>query len=431
MSRHWAVVGTVGILLFATGADWPAWRGPARDGICHEANLLKSWPQDGPPLRWTCTTAGAGYSGPAVVGNRLYLTGARGDAEFLFALDTATGKELWSTKIGAVFTFKGNQWGDGPRATAAVDGGLVYALGGLGDLLCADADSGKERWRVSLLKDLHGEISPAGGNDWGTGWGYTGSPLIDAERLVCVPGGRDGTLAALDKQTGKVLWRSKELSEPATYGAPIVADVNGVRQYIQILDKGAAGVAAADGRLLWVYEKKPPYTDVVIPTPLYHDGQVYLTAGYGAGCDLVRLTKTGDRFKAQKVSANKNMTNAIGGVVLVDGHVYGYSEGKGWICQDWKTGKLVWSERRKLGRGSILAADDRLVCYDEADGKAVLIEASAAGWKEHGRFEIPQHAKARASGAKIWTPPVIANGRLYLRDQELLFCFDVSGGNRQ
>src|SRR5207253_9412769 len=143
------------------------------------------------------------------------------------------GKDLWSARLGPVFTFKGTQWGDGPRATAAVDGGLVYALGGLGDLLCAEADSGKERWRTSLLKDLHGEISPAGGNNWDTGWGYTGSPLVDGDRLICVPGGHDGTLAALDKRTGKVVWRSKELAEPATYGAPIVADVAGVRQYIQ------------------------------------------------------------------------------------------------------------------------------------------------------------------------------------------------------
>src|SRR5262249_46860811 len=161
-----------------------------------------------------------------------------------------------------------------------------------------------ERWRVSLLKDLEGEISPLGGNTWTTGWGFTASPLGDGDQVICVPGGKQGLLAALDKQTGKVKWRSKTRSEPATYSSPIRAEIDGVRQYIELTDQGVAGIAANDGRLLWNYLKKPPYQDVVIPTPVQQDQFVYITAGYGAGCDLVKLSKQGDQFKAEKVYAN-------------------------------------------------------------------------------------------------------------------------------
>jgi outer membrane protein assembly factor BamB len=361
-----------------------------------------------------------------VVGDRLYIMGTRGDTEFLVAIDVKSGKEVWASRIGPRFTFKGNEWGDGPRATPTVDGSVVFAQGGQGDLVCADAATGKECWHVSLLKDLEGEISPLGGNTWTTGWGFTASPLVDGDQVICVPGGKQGLLAALDKQTSKVKWRSKDLSEPATYSSPLVAEIDGVRQYIELTDQGVAGVAANDGRLLWNYLKKPPYQDVVIPTPVQHDHSVYITAGYGAGCDLVKLTKQGDRFKTEKVYANKNMVNQQGGVVLVDEHIYGYSEGKGWVCQDFKTGKNIWTERRKLGRGSLTYADGHLYCYAEDDGVVALVEASPKGWKENSRFEITQKTKIAKPSGKIWTHPVVANGKLYLRDQDLLFCFDIA-----
>jgi hypothetical protein len=410
--------------------DWPGWRGPNRDGLANETGLLKTWPKEGPPLRFTYKNAGIGYSGPAVVGDRLFLMGGRDGAEYVFALDLknaqgSTVPELWSTKIGPLFTWKGNNWNAGPSATPTVDGELVYALGGQGDLICVETATGKERWRKSLPAELGAEVNPIGGGADKVGWGFTWSPVVDGDRLICVPGGSQGTLAALDKRTGQVQWRSKELTDLASYASPLAIEVGGVRQYVVLTNEGVSGVAAKDGQLLWRYLKKPAYNDVVIPTPIFHAGQVYVTVGEGAGCDLIKLTPAGQKFKAERVYANKNMVNPHGGVVLVGGHVYGYSKGKGWICQEWASGNMVWSERRALGSGSITCADGKLYCYGEEEGVVVLADASPAGWKQLGRFEIPEHSKLHKSSGKIWTHPVIAGGRLYLRDQDLLFCYDL------
>ena len=196
---------------------------------------------------------GEGYSGAAVVGDRLFIMGTRDQNEIVLAVNVSSGKEVWASLIGPIFTFKGNEWGDGPRATPTVDGDKVYALGGQGDLVCVEANSGKEIWRVSLPKDLGGEMSPAGPAPTKMAWGFTESPLVDGERLVCTPGGPQGTLAALNKATGKVVWRSTELNDPATYSSTVPAEIAGIRQYVQLTDRGAVGVAAQDGRSLWRY----------------------------------------------------------------------------------------------------------------------------------------------------------------------------------
>jgi outer membrane protein assembly factor BamB len=414
----------IGILLTALGADWPQWRGPDRTDVSRETGLLPSWPKSGPPLVWSYAEAGVGYSGPAIVGRRLYTMGARGPTEYVLALDTETGKEVWASPVAPTFTFKGNSWGDGPRGTPTVEGDRVYALGGQGELVCLQAATGKEVWRLSLPKDLGGEVSPAGGGPEKIGWGFTESPVIDGDQLVCTPGGPGGTLAGIEKTTGKVLWRSKALTDPATYSSIVPTEIAGHRQYVQLTDRGLVGVAR-DGRLLWRYMRKPAYSDVVIPTPIAHNDEVYATAGYGAGCDLVRVTASNGKWKATKVYANKNMVNQHGGVVLVGEHLYGYSEGKGWVCQDFASGKLVWSEKRKLSRGSLTCVDHHLYCYGEDEGIVVLIQASPEGWKESGRFNLPRQSTLRKPNGKFWTHPVVADGRLYLRDQDLLFCFDV------
>jgi outer membrane protein assembly factor BamB len=425
-------------------ADWPQFRGPDRTGRSKEKGLLQEWPKDGPPLLWSCTDAGLGYSGPAVVGDRLYTMGARGDTTYVICVDIAKGKELWHTKVGPIFTFKGNSWGDGPRSTPTVAGKLVYALGGYGDLVCLDADRGKELWRKHLVKDLGGQMM--------TSWGYSESPLVDGDHLVCMPGGPQGTLAALDKNTGKVVWRSKDLKDRATYSSLCILELGGVRQYVTQTfaadgtaeeEPGSAatglpavaGFAAADGKVLWHHTfAKGSYYELT-PTPVLQDNLVYVTAE-AVGCQLLKITaQDKDQFAAKPLYTGKTrklMDNWHGGVVLVDKHVYGFSYGKGWICQELKSGKPAWQERLKLpgSSGSLVYADGRLYLYSD-EGVAVLLKASPEGWEEAGRVALPQKSKSReerptSQRGAIWTHPVIANGRLYLRDQELLFCYDIS-----
>lgn len=427
MKPRLALVASLVLALPLVAADWPQWRGPNRDGVSKDTGLLKEWPKEGPKLLFTYREAGVGYSSPAIVGDRLYTMGARGDSEYLFALDIKDPKavkEVWAVKIGPTFTFKGNSWGDGPRATPTVDHGLVYGLGGQGELVCADAATGDVKWRKSMPKDLGGQVNPVGGGPEDIGWGWSWSPLVEENQLVCVPGGPQGAVAALDKKTGNVLWRSKDFTDQASYASPVLVEFGHVRHYAVLTNSGLTGISPKDGSVLWRYVKKPAYADVLIPTPIVHGHFIYLT-GWGAGCDLVELASADGKITAKKVYANRFMTSNVNTPVLVGKHVYGYSEGKGWVCQDFMKGKLAWDERNVLGIGPLAAADGNLYCYAEDEGTVVLAVASPEKWDEKGRFELPERTKLRKPNGRQWTPPVIANGRLYLRDQDLIFCYAV------
>lgn len=414
---------TVGIPLFA--ADWPQYRGPNRDDASPETGLLKDWPKDGPKLLWTYGDGGVGYSPPSVIGDRAYMTGGRDDDEFLIALDSKGNqvKEAWSVKIGPTFRFKGNSWSAGPSATPTVDGDLIYAIGGNGDLVAVDA-SGKENWRISLAKDLNGSVNPIGGGPKDLGWGYTASPLIDGDKLIVVPGGSKGTLAALDKKSGKVVWRSTELKEQAAYTSPMVTEIAGVKQYILLTNAGLASVGK-DGKLLWTRPREQPYGTEVINSPLVKDGVIYTTVAAGNGAsEAIKVVRDAGTWAFGLVYSNKNLMNHHGNVVRVGDYVYGSDQRAGWVCQKFSNGEVAWSER-KLPSGSVTYADSRLYCYTEGDGTAALVEASEKGYAEHGRFKIPKQSTRRQPQGKIWTPPVVSGGRLFLRDQELLYCYDV------
>lgn len=284
-----------------------------------------------------------------------------------------------------------------------------------------------------MPRDLGGEVNPIGGgltDPTPLGWGYAGAPLLDGKQLICAPGGNQGLLAALDAGTGAVIWQSAAVKEQTSYASPIAVEVNGVRQYIQATNSGMVGIAARDGKLLWSYVRRPAYDDVVIATPIFHNNHVFSTVGFAQGCDLIRLTVEGQESKVETVFSNKSVENRDGGVVLVNGYLYGHSENKGWFCQEFTTGKSMWSEKRKLGRGSITFADGNLYCCAEEGGDVVMIEATSKGWNELGRLKLPKESTLRKPSGRLWTHPVVANGRLYIRDQELLFCYDVGATGR-
>lgn len=391
--------------------DWPQWRGPNRDGVSSETGLLKQWPAGGPKLDWKATGIGAGHSGVAVAKGRVFTTGDGAEASQVHALDEKTGRKLWSARVGAVGGDERNHY-PGTRSTPTVDGDRLYATNQWGDLVCLDAATGKEIWRRSLSADLNGVMmSP---------WGYSESPLVDGERLIVCPGGKDGTMAALNKATGATLWRTADWTDKASYSSVVVATIGGVRQYVQITEAHVAGVGAADGKVLW----KAPRTGrtAVVPTPLIAGDLVYVTSGYGVGCNLFQVKGAGGAFTVDEVYANKEMKNHHGGVVKAGDHVVGFSDGSGWLWQDFKTGKTVYrAELKRLGKGSITMADGMLYLRHEGDkGVVVLLDGSVADWQEKGRFEQPDRSEKNS-----WAHPVVANGRLYLRDQDVLLAYGV------
>jgi outer membrane protein assembly factor BamB len=394
--------------LLSAAGDWPQWRGPDRDGVSGETGLLQVWPEDGPPLVWKATGLGAGFAGVAVVGPQVFTMGDQSEASHAMALDRETGKRAWSTKVGKAGA---PGWGGftGPRATPTVEDGLVFVLGQYGEVMCLNAGNGNEVWRRHLTDDFGG-VQPE--------WGFSESPLVDGDQVMLTPGGPQGTIVALDKQSGELRWQSHEWTDNAHYSSIIVGEIGGVRQYIQLTDQSVAAVSSKDGELLWKVERKG--RTAVIPTPISADNYVYVTSGYGVGCNLFKVTQGSD-FTVEEVYANKVMVNQHGGALKFGKHVYGYSDGKGWTCQDFESGEAIWQEKRALGKGSILYADGRLYCREEKEnGVVALLEATPDGYKEQGRFTPPDR-----SGKKSWPHPVIAGGQLYLRDQDILLCYDV------
>jgi hypothetical protein len=407
-------------------ADWPQWRGPNRDGVSTETGLLKEWPKDGPKLAWKADLGGVGYGSPAVVGERLYIAAAedddKGTKEFATCLSVKDGKQQWKVELPNGSGGYSTAWGSGPRSTPTVDGDSVYFLGARGDLFCLKTADGSKVWSVSLTKDFGGGIP---------GWGYSESVLIDGDRLICTPGGPKGSILALEKATGKKVWQSEELKDGAAYASIIAADIGQTRQYITQTGSAAVGVRASDGKLLWrIADLKRAVA--VIPTPVVTGNLAFFTSGYGAGCELIKIdvSENGSVKGTAEYTKNPAVANHHGGVIRVGDHLYGHTDRGGkWFCYDFKKGgeEFLW-DTNKVGKGCVSVADGMLYILgeDPKKGLVVLAEASPKGWSEKGRFELPEKSKHPRRAGAIWAHPVIANGKLYLRDHELLFCYDVA-----
>ncbi|MGO8699448.1 MAG: PQQ-binding-like beta-propeller repeat protein [Limisphaerales bacterium] len=394
----------------ALADDWPQWNGRNRDDKSADTGLLAQWPADGPKLAWKATGFGHGYSTVSVVGDRVYTMGDKDDAGWIIGANTDGGKILWTAKIGKAGSpgVPGYDF-PGPRCTPTVDGSLIFALDAWGELICVNTADGKEQWRKSLVRDLGG-TPPT--------WGYSESPLVDGEQVVVTPGGAKGCLAALNKKTGAIVWQSKEFTDPAHYSSIVPAEIEGVRQYVQLTPAHVVGISPKDGSVLWQAARKGNVA--VVPTPLVTGGLVYVTSGYGAGCNLFKVTGAGGQFSVEQVYANHVMVNHHGGVVQVGDYIYGYSDGKGLTCQNAKTGEAVWAEKNAIKKGSIAYADGKLYLREEDTGTVGLIDASPSAYAEKGRFQQPERKPEKA-----WTHPVIANGKLYIRDQDLILCYDI------
>jgi outer membrane protein assembly factor BamB len=435
-----AVIGAV-FVGSASANDWPQWQGPDRNAISKETGLLKEWPKQGPPLAWKITGMGGGDSAPAVVSGRIYGMGARGENEVVWALSEKDGKEVWISKLNAAYVQRGMpQSKEGPGGTPTVDGERLYVEGMGGQVSCLQVSDGKILWQKSLVTDFGGKAPT---------WSFRESPLVDGDKVIVTPGAQDAMLVALDKLTGKTIWKTAMPANPggetqssegrggpgrgrgggsgAAYSSAIAIDFEGVRQYVQLTAKAVIGVAAADGKFLWRYDHPANSSAINITTPLYHDGRVFASSAYGAGGGVVKLSKDANGgIKAEEVWFSKNIENHHGGVVLVDGALFGANGGNGGgypVCLDFQTGEVLWNERdadkRRVKKGSVAVADGRIY-YRTEEGPVVLIEPSRKEYLERGRFDQPDRTNLPA-----WSHPVIANGKLYIRDQDTLFCYDI------
>jgi outer membrane protein assembly factor BamB len=402
--------------------DWPQWRGPQRDAISAETGLLAEWPAAGPKVLWDARkvnggqSVGVGFSSLAIVKGKIFTMGdvapKKGIAGgYLFCLDAETGKEIWKTKVGP-------KEGDGPRSTPTVDGDFVYGLTRQGILSCLKVADGAIVWQKEFKKDFTGRMM--------SGWDYSESPTIDGEKLICTPGGKDAILVALNKLSGDVYWKCQApVASGAGYASIVKAEVGGVKQYITLMgtELGLIGVDAESGKFLWSYKKAVRGT-AHIPTAVVHGDHVFTSCGYGAGAALLKLSPDGKGgIKAEEsyfLPGNK-LQNHHGGVVMIGDYIYGgHGHNEGFpFCLDWKTGKFAWQPQRGAGTGSaaVLYADGRLYFRYES-GDMALIEATPKGYNLISSFRPPIAGNG-------WPHPVIYHGRLYLRGNDQILCYDI------
>ena len=391
----------------APEAEWPQWRGPQRNGLSSETGLLKQWPEKGPTVAWSIANLGEGYGSLAIRADRIYVQGTSGTASdaksTVFCLNRADGKTIWSVTLGQKVE---QDRGSGPRSTPTLDGDRVYVLTENGDLACLRAGDGSRVWGKNLFKE-YGGSNPL--------WLISESPLVDGNRLIVSPGGAGAGMLALDKMTGAEIWRAKELSDQMGYASSIAADVGGVRTYMNFTANAAVGVRASDGKLMW------RYTNVAnrvanCTTPVFADNKVFFSSAYNTGGALLNLTAQDGEVKAQEAYFTREMMNHHGGMALVDGYLYGFSNNI-LTCIEFSTGKVMWKDR-SVGKGSLTYADGMLYLLGEKQ-LVGLAEANPKVYVEKGRFPINDR------GWDSWAHPVVVGGKLYIRNQNELTCYDV------
>jgi outer membrane protein assembly factor BamB len=378
-------------------ADWPQWRGPNRDGVSSETGLLTEWPAGGPRVLWSIAGLGEGYSSLAVAGGRIYTQGQRGTQEFVMAFDVKTGVRLWETATGQSFR---ESRGNGPRGTPTIDGDRAYAMAADGLLACLEAATGKVIWSQNVVQKYGGSVIP---------WGMSESPLVDGDRVIVMPGGRGASLVSLSKRDGTLQWKTG--SDQAGYSSALVVEVGGVRQVVALTGEAAIGVRADTGQMLWRYPRVSNST-ANIASPIFQNGYVFFSTDYDTGGALLKLDPRG----MTEVYFTRNMKNHYSTSVLVGDVLYGFNDSI-LTAMRFGTGDVLW-KHRSVGKGSAIYADKHLYVLSE-DGTLALVEPRPDQYREVSRFEIP------AGRYPTWSPPVVANGRLYVREQDHLRSFDI------
>ena len=413
LARFVTLTGSLVItaLVSCQAADWPEFRGSNRTGVSPETGLLKQWPESGPPLLWSATGIGTGFSSAAIANGTVYVTGTTDDGEVVtaFSLD---GKRKWQTRYGD----QSPRWPEDARSTPTVEGKYLYVISGAGQVACVETASGRLRWAVDALKKFGGKTGP---------WTTAESPLIVGDKVIYTPGGKQTTVVALNKATGKTVWKSPSLKDACAYVSPVLIQRGGKKQIVAMTAKWVFGVNPSDGEILWKVRfsnlaNTRKAKGINCCCPIYHNGQIYVTAGYNHGGALLQLSADGSQ--AHVVWEDETLDVHHGGVVLLNGYLYGsnwINNGTGnWVCLDWKTGQPKY-EKKWNNKGQIIAADGMLYCYDEKRGYVGLAKATPANFTIVSSFKVPM------GKGPHWAHPSLSNGRLYIRHGDALMVYDV------
>jgi outer membrane protein assembly factor BamB len=391
----------------AAEAWWPTFHGPQRDNLVRETGLLKEWPKAGPRMLWRFTGCGKGYAAVSIARGLIFTSGDFGDQEMVLALDSE-GRLKWKAPNGKAW--KGAQ--PGARTTPTFDDGLVYHLGPHGNLSAFEAATGQKVWTVDVAERFEAATRT---------WGYTENLVIEGDKVFCLPGGTKGRVVALDKKTGRTIWANAEITDRAAYSSPILATHGAVRQFITLARSTVLGVDLQTGRLLWTHEHEST-CDQNVTSPIYHNGRVFVSSGHLAGARVVELSP--DSRQARQLWFGTRLDNCHGGVVLLDGYLYGSGcrlYNKGLLCVEFATGKVMY-QAKEIGKVSLTWADGLLYCFDN-DGEMLLVKATPQAASVVSRFKIP-----KTDTEHTLPHPVVCAGRLYLRHLDDLFAYDISGG---
>ena len=392
---------------YAWSADWPNFRGPNRDGKSAETGLLQEWPEGGPTLIWAREDLGHGYASVVVVGDMLYTTGMEGGIGYVYAMGV-DGSPKWKKAYGPTWT------GDRPgtRTTPTVYKGMLYVMSAHGRVVCFDAGTGDEKWAVDTARQFGAR---------NISWGMTESLLVDGSKLICTPGGPEAGVVALNRETGQTIWVCTELGEESGYCSPVPLKRGARDIIVTMMAKSLVGIDWESGRLLWQFGHPAAY-NIHAVAPVYEDGRIYITAGYGGERGvMLELSETGERITRKWTDSRLDCQH--GGVIVHEGYIYGTGDrnnGGKWVCMDLKTGEVV-AEIPAVGKGSIAYADGKFYGYGEG-GRVGLINASPKDFRMISSFKITKGSQQH------WAHPVVANGRLYIRHGNALMAYDITDG---